>query len=74
MKKKTAKVTRFIDELHEFIVNNPQFRDDTVTKSEAQIQTEIRPLIIRYLEQYFRQEGTWGAPPCLRPRYQPSRT
>ncbi len=57
MKKKTAKATRFIEELHQFIVKDPQFRKNTGTKSEVQIQTEIRPLIIRYLEQYFRQEG-----------------
>ena len=57
MKKKTAKVTQFIEELHSFIVNNPQFRKHTREKSETQIQAELRPLIIRYLEQYFAKEG-----------------
>ena len=50
MKKKTAKVNRFIDGLHEFIITNPQFRQRTRGKKEVRIQTEIRPLIIRYLE------------------------
>ena len=57
MKKKTAKVTRFIEGLHDFIVTSPQFRTRTRTKSEVAIQTEIRPLIIRYLENHFEQEG-----------------
>jgi hypothetical protein len=57
MKKKSAKVLEFIEGMHEFIVSNPQFRRDTRTKSEVQVQTEIRPLIIRYLEEYFKKEG-----------------
>ena len=57
MKKKTAKVTIFIEGLHEFIVNNPQFRKKTGGKSETQIQAEIRPLIIQYLQTYFKEAG-----------------
>ena len=57
MKKKTAKVTAFIRSLHEHIVNNPQFRKKTSGKTETQIQTEIRPLIIQFLKGYFEQEG-----------------
>ena len=57
LKKKSAKVTRFIEGLHEFIVTNPQFRRRTKGKTETQIQAEIRPLIIRYLEQHFEHEG-----------------
>ena len=53
MKKKTTKVTKFIEDLHEFIITNPQFRKKTNTKSEIQIQAEIRPLILQYLEKYF---------------------
>jgi len=53
MKKKTVQSQAFITELHKFIVRHPQFRDKTSTKSEVQIQTEIRPLILRYLENYF---------------------
>lgn len=44
-------------ELHDFIVNSPQFRKDTNLKSEGQIQTEIRPLIIQYLEKHFKERG-----------------
>lgn len=57
MKKKTARLIGFIEGLHKYIVTNPQFRKKTGTKSEVQIQAEIRPLIIRYLEKYFEAEG-----------------
>ena len=57
MKKKTAKVDRFIEDLHEFITNHPQFRKQTGEKSEVRIQAEIRPIIIRYLEDYFHEAG-----------------
>jgi hypothetical protein len=57
MKKKTQKVTRFIEGLHDFIINNPQFRTKTETRSEREIQAELRPLIIRYLEDHFTDEG-----------------
>ena len=53
MKKKTKRVIRFLEELHLTITNDPQFRKDTRRKSETQIQTEIRPLIIDYLIKYF---------------------
>ncbi len=54
MKKKTKNVVEFIEGLHGFIVHNPQFREYTRDHNEKQIQTELRPLIIRYLEDYFR--------------------
>ena len=57
MKKKTAKVNRFIEDLHEFIKSHPQFRKQTEEKSEVRIQAEIRPIIIRYLEDYFPEAG-----------------
>ena len=57
MKKKTAKVKKFIEDLHNHIVNNPQFRKKTSSKSETQIQAEIRPLIIDYLMHYFKNAG-----------------
>jgi len=53
MKKKSQKATSFIEDLHDHITNDKQFRKNTLTKTEAQIQTELRPLIIRYLEKYF---------------------
>lgn len=57
MKKKTAKVSQFLDGLHKYITTNPQFRRDTKTKTEVQVQTEIRPLIISYLQKYFGEAG-----------------
>lgn len=57
MKKKTAKVTKFIEGLHKYIVGHPQFRKKTGDKSEVQIQTEIRPLILQYLQRHFRDSG-----------------
>ena len=57
MKKKTQQVYEFLDGLHKFIVCDPQFRKDTSNKSEVRIQTEIRPIIIRYLTKYFEKMG-----------------
>ncbi|WP_028581315.1 hypothetical protein [Desulfogranum japonicum] len=57
MRKKTVKVTRFLNGLHNYIVKHPQFRKRTTGKSEVQIQTEIRPLILNYLEYWFQTEG-----------------
>ena len=57
MKKKSAKVLEFIEGMHDYVTSNPQFRKDTRSKSETQVQAEIRPLIIQYLEKYFEKEG-----------------
>jgi len=57
MKKKSSKVAAFIEGLHDYIVTNPQFRKNTKDKSEVQIQAEIRPLIIQYLQSYFKEAG-----------------
>ncbi len=57
MKKKTAKVDGFIEGLHQFIKTHPPFRKQTGQKSEVRIQAEIRPIIIRYLEDYFDRAG-----------------
>ena len=57
MRKKTAKLVQFIEKLHEFITESPQFRPDTAAYSETRIHAEIRPLIIWYLEDYFAGEG-----------------
>ncbi len=43
--------------MHSFIIYNPQFRNKISGKSETQIQAEIRPLVIRYLEKYFSERG-----------------
>jgi len=57
LKKKSKKAEAFVTELHEFIVGNRQFRRKTRGMSEKQIQTELRPLIIRYLENHFAEAG-----------------
>ena len=57
MKRKTKPLIKFIEDLHSFIVSDPQFRKDTSTKSEVFVQAEIRPLVIKFLENYFRDKG-----------------
>lgn len=57
MKKKTQKVSDFLEGLHKYIVGNPQFRHNTKTRSETQVQAEIRPLIISYLQKHFGEAG-----------------
>jgi hypothetical protein len=57
MKRKTQQVIDFIEGLHKSISNNPQLRKNTSSKGEVQIQAEIRPLIIRYLEKYYEKNG-----------------
>ena len=57
MKRKTKEFRKFTHDLHEFIISDSQFRQDTSSRSESEIQAEIRPLIIKYLEQYFKKSG-----------------
>ena len=57
LKKKTENVKIFMNGLHKFVTTHPQFRIKTNKKSETQIQTEIRPIILSYLENYFREQG-----------------
>ena len=57
MKKKTQKVKDFICKLHKSIVTDPQFRNDVAKKTESAIQSEIRPIIIKYLETFFEKLG-----------------
>lgn len=59
MKKKSAQVVGFLEGLHDYITTHPQFRQDTSKKSEVAIQTEIRPLIINYLERHFENTGKY---------------
>ena len=57
MKKKTSKSLAFMEGLHAYIISDPQFRKNTRDKTEKQIQAELRPLIIRYLEKYYESVG-----------------
>ncbi len=57
MKNKSEKLVKFLEALHDHIVSNPQFRRDIGNRSEAQIQTEIRPLIIDYLKNHYADAG-----------------
>tara|TARA_R100001463_G_scaffold9472_23_gene28405 strand:- start:5692 stop:6279 length:588 start_codon:yes stop_codon:yes gene_type:complete len=57
MKKKTKQVEAFIQGMHEFVTKHPQFRKKTAGKSETQIQAEIRPILVSYLEKYFQEKG-----------------
>lgn len=54
MRKKT---TDFINGLHKFVVSDAQFRRDTAGKTAIQIQTKIRPLILRYWIQVSSSHG-----------------
>ena len=56
MKVKSKEFIEFVNNLHDYIVKNPQFRKDTSNKSESVIQGEIRPLIVQYLEKYFEKK------------------
>ena len=57
MRKKSKKAEAFMTGLHNYIVTSPQFRQRTADRTETQIQAEIRPLIIRYLEEHFAAAG-----------------
>jgi len=57
MKKKTKQLIEFLDQLHDYIETRPTLRSITSHKSETAIQTEIRPIILRYLENYFEERG-----------------
>jgi len=57
MRKKTPQVKEFIENLHNFIIHSLQLRTKTENKGEAQIQSEIRPVVIRFLENYFKEAG-----------------
>ncbi len=57
MRKITSKAQSFIKSLHEYIICSPQSRKDVARKTETQIQTEIRPVILGYLERYFNEQG-----------------
>jgi hypothetical protein len=57
MRRKTAGCTSFINGLHDYIVSHPQLRRDTRAKAEKEIQAELRPIVIRYLEMHFEAEG-----------------
>ncbi|MFC2104783.1 hypothetical protein ACFLS4_05480 [Bacteroidota bacterium] len=61
MKRKTQQVIDFMEGLHKSIIENPQFRKKTFDKTETQIQAEIRPLILRYLEKYYEKNGITDA-------------
>jgi hypothetical protein len=57
MKMKTKQVTDFLEGLHKYIINDYQFRKDASIKSESEMQTEIRPIIMNYLRRYFEDRG-----------------
>ena len=55
---KSNKAQNFIESLHSFICQSPLFWKDVSGKAEIEIQTEIRPIVIRCLEKYFENKGT----------------
>jgi hypothetical protein len=57
MKNKSRNLKEFIDGLHHHIITHRQFRRKTNGKSEAQIQTELRPIIVEYLMKWYKDRG-----------------
>jgi hypothetical protein len=57
LKKKTNQVVSFIEQMHSYIVNHPQFRKDTRNKPELAIQAELRPVLLSYLEKHFQEKN-----------------
>lgn len=57
MKRRTQKIEAFLESLHQYIVSDPQFRKDTRLKNEQAIQTELRPVILNFLKEYFQKNG-----------------
>jgi hypothetical protein len=57
VRKKTQKAIDFLEGLHEYVVAHPQLRKKTQGRSETQIQSELRPLLVGYLEAYFQDMG-----------------
>ena len=56
MKRKTKNAIKFIENLHSHLVKDPLLRQNVRNKSESQIQTELRPIILGYLVKYFRSQ------------------
>ncbi len=54
-KAKTAKVRKFLADLHQYIVSDPSFRKKLKDHSELQIQTELNQIILRFLMDHFRE-------------------
>ena len=57
MRNKTQKLIEFLENLHNYIINDDQFRKKTQNKKETFIQAEIRPIIINFLTEYFENSG-----------------
>ena len=57
MKRKSKQAEEFIINLHNSLVKHPQLRKKTAGRNESQIQTELRPLIVQYLQKFFHDEG-----------------
>ena len=57
MKYKSQNLVKFIDGLHNHILSHPHFRSNLNGKTESQIQTEIRPMIVEYLTYQYKDRG-----------------
>lgn len=57
MKKKSKKITLFIDNLHEFIAAYPGFRRSAVNVKHTDVVLDIKSLIFAYLNNYFTNCG-----------------
>ena len=61
MKAKTSKSKEFIEGHHKHLIGSPLLRKNVQTKSESQIQTELRPIIFNYMVKYFENKN-WKNP------------
>ena len=52
VKPKSQKSIKFIEELHKHIIKSPLLRQNVHNKNESQIQTELRPIIFNYANEY----------------------
>ena len=57
MKKKTKSLIQFIDDLHNHIIGNPQFRKDTAKKSESFISI-LRNILRKKATKIFHKKLT----------------
>jgi len=57
MRRKSKKVTEFIQSLHLHLKKSPLLRKNVQNKTERDIQTELRPIIFDYMKKYFEKEN-----------------
>jgi hypothetical protein len=57
MRRKSKKVTEFIQSLHLHLKKSPLLRKNVQNKTERDIQSELRHIILDYMKKYFEKEN-----------------